>query len=182
MSLHPTTQRLVLRSPVLADIAVFVSLLGDYEVAKNMAPIPHPYTDTLFREFLVRTDAARRDGTDFNMAVTRAMDGAFLGMVSVHRQGDASAELGYWYGRPYWGQGYATEAARPMLRFAFEDLDVAAVTSGWFEDNPASGHVLEKLGFEATGAARRRCVSRDREVTVNRMQLTRAQFARKKAA
>jgi len=183
MSFHPTTQRLILRAPTMTDMKVFVRLIGNYEVAKNLGPVPHPYNDTLFREFLVNADAQRRDGTDYNMAVTRAMDGAFLGMVSVHRHvTDPTVELGYWYGRSYWGQGYATEGARPMLRFAFEDLGVEAVTSGFFVDNPNSGRVLEKLGFSAVGTKQRYCVSRRSEVTVSRVLLTKEQFARKKAA
>jgi ribosomal-protein-alanine N-acetyltransferase len=183
MSFHPTTQRLILRAPMMTDMKVFVPLLGDWEVARNLGPVPYPYTDTLFREYLARTDAERRDGTDYNMAVTRALDGAFIGVVSVHRHAtDPTVELGYWYGRPYWGQGYATEAARPLLRFAFEDLGVEAVTSGFFIDNPNSGRVLEKLGFTATGTKQRHCVSRGCEVTVHRVLLTKEQFARKKAA
>jgi ribosomal-protein-alanine N-acetyltransferase len=183
MSFHPTTQRLILRAPMMSDMKVFVRLLNDYEVVKNLQQVPYPYTDAHFREYLARTDAERRDGTDFNMAVTRAMDGAFLGLVSVHRhQTDATASIGYWYGRPYWGQGYATEAAQPMLRFAFEDLGAVAVTSGFFADNPNSGHVLEKLGFTAAGTKQLPCVSRGCDVTSNRVLLTKEQFARKKAA
>ncbi|HXC56772.1 MAG TPA: GNAT family N-acetyltransferase [Rhizomicrobium sp.] len=182
MSFHPTTQRLILRAPMMTDKSVFVTLLDDYEVARNLGPVPHPYTDTLFREFLVRSDAERREGTDFNFAVTRAMDGAFMGMCSVHAGEDGDWELGYWYGRPYWGQGYASEAAGPVMRFAFDDMGAARLTSGWFFDNPASGRVLEKLGFTPTGTIKRNCVSRGCEVVSNRVQLTREQFARKKAA
>ena len=183
MSFHPTTQRLILRAPMMTDMKVFVRLLNDYEVVKNLTPVEHPYTDDLFRAYLELTDRERRAGTDFNMAVTRAMDGAFLGLVSVHRHPtEPTVSIGYWYGRPYWGQGYATEAARPMLRFAFEDLGAEAVTSGFFVDNPASGHVLEKLGFTLVGQEPRHCVSRNCEVVSNRVLLTKEQFARKKAA
>ena len=183
MSFHPTPQRLILRAPTMTDKAVFVRLLNDYEVTKNLGPVEHPYTDDLFREYLERTDRERRAGTDFNMAVTRAMDGAFLGLVSVHcNPTEPTVSIGYWYGRPYWGQGYATEAARPMLRFAFEDLGAEAMTSGFFVDNPNSGRVLEKLGFTVVGQEPRPCVSRNCEVLSNRVRLTKEQFARKKAA
>jgi len=182
MSFHPTTPRLVLRAPTLADMPVFVRLLNDYEVVKNLRPVPYPYTQTLFREFLVRADAERRNGTDFAFVVTRAMDGQLIGMCSTHKGADGAWEIGYWYGKPYWGQGYATEAARPVMRFAFEDMGAERLTAGWFEDNPASGHVLEKLGFAVTSAVRVFSVARNCEVTSNRVQLTREQFARKKAA
>jgi RimJ/RimL family protein N-acetyltransferase len=183
MSFHPTTQRLVLRAPTMTDMPVFVRLLNDYEVVKNLQVVEYPYNDDLFRAYLELTDKERRAGTDYTMAVTRAMDGAFLGIVSVHRHlTEPTVSIGYWYGRPHWGQGYATEAARPMLRFAFEDLGAEAVTSGFFVDNPGSGHVLEKLGFTLVGREPRHCVSRNCQVVSNRVLLTKEQFARKKAA
>ncbi len=182
MSFHPTTQRLVLRAPTMTDMPDFVRILGDYEVAKNLRLVPHPFTDTLFREALVRIDQERRDGTDFSFAVTRAMDGALIGMCAVNRLSGGAWEFGYWYGRPYWGQGYATEAARPVMRFAFEDKGAERLTAGWFDDNPASGAVLHKLGFSITGVTRVPCAARGCEVLSNRVQLTREQFTRKKAA
>lgn len=182
MSFHPTTQRLILRAPTMTDRPDYVRLLGDYEVAKNMRPVPHPYTDTLFREFLARTDHERREGTDFNFAVTRAMDGALIGGCGVHKGEQGGWEIGYWYGRPYWGQGYATEAARPVMRFAFDDLGAERLTAGWFDDNPASGAVLHKLGFTVTGTTRVKSVARGAEVLSNRVLLSREQYVRKKAA
>ncbi|HEY0106726.1 MAG TPA: GNAT family N-acetyltransferase [Rhizomicrobium sp.] len=182
MSFHPTTQRLVLRAPTMTDMPAFVALLNDYEVAKNLRPVPHPFTDTLFREFLAQSDQRRRDGTDYNFAVTRAMDGAFIGLCAIER-GEAGAwELGYWYGRPYWGQGYATEAAWPVMRFAFGEIGAERLIAAWFDDNPASGQVLHKLGFVITGVTRARSLARGCEVHANQVQLTKEQFARKKAA
>ncbi len=182
MSFHPTTPRLILRAPTMTDMPAFVRLLGDYEVAKNLRAVPHPYNGTLFREFLVQSDQRRRDGTDYNFAVTRAMDGALIGLCAVERGAAGTWEFGYWYGRPYWGQGYATEAAWPVLRFAFEDIGAERLAAGWFDDNPASGTVLYKLGFAVTGVTRGKSLARGCEVLSNRVQLTREQFARKKAA
>ncbi len=68
------------------------------------------------------------------------------------------------------------------MRFAFEDKGAERLTAGWFDDNPASGAVLHKLGFAVAGVARVRCLARGGEVLSNRVQLTREQFARKKAA
>jgi 8-oxo-dGTP diphosphatase len=182
MSFHPTTQRLILRAPTMTDMPAFVAILNDYDVAKNLRLVPHPFTDTLFREALARRDRQRQDGTDYNFAVTRAMDGALIGLCSVERVDSGAWEFGYWYGKQYWGQGYATEAAWPVMRLAFEDMGAERLTAGWFDDNPASGAVLHKLGFSVTGVARVHCVARGCEVLSNRVQLTKAQFARKKAA
>lgn len=56
-------------------------------------------------------------------------------------------ELGYWIGRPYWGQGLIPEAATVLLRHAFEDLHMRAVWCGYYEGNEKSKRVQEKLGF-----------------------------------
>jgi RimJ/RimL family protein N-acetyltransferase len=182
MSFHPTTQRLVLRALMLSDMPACVAILNDYDVAKNVAQVPHPFTDTLFREALVRIDRERCDRTGSFFAVTRAMDGALIGACAVDRIAGGVWDFGYWYGKPYWRQGYATEAAWPVMRLAFEDLGAELLVAGWFFDNPASGRVLEKLGFAATGVMPRHCVARGGEVLSNRVQLTKDQFARKKAA
>lgn len=56
-------------------------------------------------------------------------------------------ELGYWIGKPFWGQGLIPEASRELLRHAFEDLGMAAVWCGYYEGNEKSRRVQEKLGF-----------------------------------
>lgn len=56
-------------------------------------------------------------------------------------------ELGYWIGRPYWGQGIIPEAGRELLRHAFEDLGIRAVWCGYYEGNTKSRRVQDKLGF-----------------------------------
>ena len=182
MSFHPTTQRLILRAPMLSDQPDFVAILNDFDVAKNLQQVPHPFTEALFRESLARSDQERRAGTVYSFAVTRAMDGALIGMCSSERAENGAWEVGYWYGKPYWGQGYATEAAWPVMRFTFDDMGADRLSAGWFDDNPASGTVLHKLGFAITGVARVRCLARGCEVLSNQVQLTREQFARKKAA
>ena len=182
MSFHPTTQRLILRAPMLSDTHDVVGILNDFDVAKNLASVPVPFTEEHFLARLVEIERDRRAGAAFLFAVTRAMDGAFIGMCGVERLEVNVWEFGYWYGKPYWRQGYATEAARAVMRFAFDDLGAVLLTAGWFVDNPESGRVLEKLGFVGTGTMQRHCVSRGAEVTSNRMLLTRDEFARKKAA
>ncbi|MEI9997048.1 MAG: GNAT family N-acetyltransferase [Rhizomicrobium sp.] len=182
MSFHPTTQRLILRAPMMADTTAIVAILGDYEVAKNLAQVPHPFMERDFHDALQRDAAEREKGDCHRFAVTRAMDGALIGLCAVERIAGGIWDFGYWYGRPYWGQGYATEAGRPILRFAFDDLGAEMLMAGWFFDNPASGRVLEKLGFETVGTMQRNCVARGCEVLSNRVLLTAEQFARKKAA
>ncbi len=57
-------------------------------------------------------------------------------------------ELGYWIGKPFWGQGFVPEASRELLRYAFENLDMNRIWCAYFEGNAKSRRVQEKLGFE----------------------------------
>ncbi len=66
-------------------------------------------------------------------------------------EGISRAELGYWIGRPYWGRGYATAAARAAIDLAFRDLRVERLTAMCLETNAASWRILEKVGFHFTG-------------------------------
>jgi hypothetical protein len=71
--------------------------------------------------------------------------------IGLHRDDHGAVELGYWIARPYWGLGFATEAGRAVVDLAQESLRLDRLVAGHFLDNPASGHVLRKLGFVATG-------------------------------
>jgi len=75
-----------------------------------------------------------------------------IGSIGLHFHSDLAekddeAELGYWLGVPWWGRGIVPEAAREVLRHAFEDLDLARVWCGYFDGNEKSKRVQEKLGF-----------------------------------
>ena len=79
--------------------------------------------------------------------------------------------MGYWIGRPYWGQGYATEAATAALAWAGAGWGKRLVVSGHFADNPASGRVLEKAGFLYTGVVEPRHSKARGEAAATRMMV-----------
>ena len=79
-----------------------------------------------------------------------------VGGVALRRRHGDEAELNYWIARPCWGLGFATEAGQAMIDMARNGLRLKMLSSGHFPDNPASGRVLEKLGFRATGATEKR--------------------------
>ncbi len=60
---------------------------------------------------------------------------------------DDECELGYWLGKPFWGRGYMPEAAREMIRHAFEDLAMTTIWCGYYDGNTKSKRVQEKCGF-----------------------------------
>lgn len=82
-------------------------------------------------------------------------DGLFIGFIGFEINHWAnSAELGYWLGKPYWNRGYATEAARAMVEYGFEELELNRIQARHMEHNPASGRVMEKIGMKYEGTLR----------------------------
>ena len=81
-------------------------------------------------------------------------DGTPIGSIGLHLNGstdmtdrDDECELGYWIGKPYWGQGLIPEASRALMRYAFEELGMRAVWCGYYDGNEKSRKVQTKLGF-----------------------------------
>ena len=174
------TGRLLLRPLEAGDAPAITGLIGDYDVTKNLSRSPHPYRESDAHEFLERVSRSRASGEGFVFVILRKADGVFMGTIGLDLR-NGRFELGYWLGKPFWGLGFTTEAARKLLSFAFRELKAMEVTAGWFYDNPASGRVLEKLGFKPCGGEMIECRARGESVYCNRMTLTREDFGRKKA-
>jgi [ribosomal protein S5]-alanine N-acetyltransferase len=176
------TERLLLRKPQRNDIPAIVTQLGDWDVAKTLGRVPHPYSDDDASEFFDRMETRATEQPDLTFGVTLKAGGTYIGGCGVHLRENEEFELGYWIGKPHWGHGYATEAAGAVTRAAFALFALERLTAGWFEDNPASGRVLEKLGFVPDGEEMRECRARGCEVRCHAMLLTREVFAGKHAA
>jgi RimJ/RimL family protein N-acetyltransferase len=100
------------------------------------------------------------EGTGTRVAVDRLPDEAFIGWCSLNRWNPdhRTASLGYCFDAAAWGHGYATEAARALLGWAFDTLDLNRVQALTDTRNTASARVLEKLGFVREGRLREDCV------------------------
>jgi len=176
------TERLLLRPPEICDVPTIVALIGDYDVAKNLSRVPHPYAEKDAHEWLAHAAGGLAKGTDYSFSIIRKEDGAHIGGTGLHlREGDTN-EFGYWLGKPHWGNGYATEVARRIVEFAFWEFDQANVWAGWYHDNPASGRVLEKIGCVPDGQDTRFCPSRGHDVLCNLVTMSRADYRARKAA
>ena len=155
------TARLKLRPYGEADIAELLPLIGWQEVAATTLRIAHPYTEKDARDFL----ALAQEPGKIWLAITLRSDGRQIGGVGLRVDDQHQhAELGYWLGTQYWGQGYATEAAREMLRYGFADLHLHRVFASHFKHNPVSGKVLMKLGMRHEGCQRQHLRKWDRFV------------------
>lgn len=153
MKTDPTleTLRLKLRPYSEADIGELLPLIGTREVAATTLRISHPYTEKDARAFLALTQHPDK----IWLAITLRDDGRQIGGVGLRLdEPHQHAELGYWLGVPYWGKGYATEAARGMLRYGFEDLGLHRIFASHFKHNVSSGRILKKLGMRYEGCQR----------------------------
>jgi RimJ/RimL family protein N-acetyltransferase len=148
--INPTLQtgRLLLRAYVLDDAPELARLAGAREVAATTLRIPHPYSVAEAEAFIQSQGA----NEDVRLAIVLRENSALLGGIGLRLQKEhRRAELGYWIGVPYWGKGYATEAARAVLRYGFEGLKLHRIRASHFTNNTASGRVLRKIGMKHEG-------------------------------
>jgi len=153
MNSPPTleTERLRIRPYSEADIPELLPLVGERAVAATTFRIAHPYTEQDARSFL----ELAKQSDKLWLAITLRSEGQQIGGIGLRiEQQHQHAELGYWLGLPYWGQGYATEASREMIRYGFEQLGLNRIFATHFKHNPASGRVLKKIGMQYEGCQR----------------------------
>ncbi|HZQ18981.1 MAG TPA: GNAT family protein [Terriglobales bacterium] len=174
MSFFLETPRLILREYADADIPKLVSLIGAPEVAATTLRIPHPYEEKHAREFL--SSIAKEN--ELRLGISLQNDGRLIGGIGLHPQMQhRRAELGYWIGVPFWGNGYATEAAREVVRYGFEHLKLQRIFAGHFEGNGASRSVLLKLGMRYEGCARQSVVKSGKSIDVHVYAILREEYA-----
>ena len=158
MAERPTlkTERLILRPFMLADAPEVQRLAGDRDIASMVVTIPHPYEDGM-AEAWIGTHQERFDkGELVNFAITHSEQGYLIGSVGLQIAKEFDrAELGYWIGKPYWNQGYCTEAAHAAVRYGFEVLGLNRINARHITRNPASGRVMQKLGMKHEGCLRK---------------------------
>jgi len=171
------TRRLFLRPAWAQDARAIVDAIACWDIVRNLARVPWPYAMADAEGFLARCPSMPAAPSFLIFARTDA-DPVLVGGIGLARDDSDEVELGYWIARAHWGCGYATEAGRAVVELAFDGLRLPELTAGHFIDNPASGGVLRKLGFAATGEVRPTpCRSRGGEVPAARYALTRAAWA-----
>lgn len=146
------TRRLVLRPPLMEDAPQIAARIGVKEIAWNLGRVPHPYAISDAEDWLQHVPTKWDQDTAYVLAMTLQGEGV-IGCVSLRLMPMDVWEVGYWLGKPWWGQGYTTEAATALMDWAERDMSISRFSSGHFTDNPASGRVLRKLGFTPVGEA-----------------------------
>jgi len=147
------TERLLLRPGWAEDAPALRQAIADEMVVRNLAVAPWPYSLRDAEAFL----AAPRDPGLPSMLIFERTDGepVLVGSCGLGRRASGRIELGYWIARPFWGRGFATEAGEALVAMA-RALGLDRLEASHFLDNPASGRVLEKLGFKPTGLSAER--------------------------
>jgi RimJ/RimL family protein N-acetyltransferase len=176
------TERLVLRAPRLEDATAIATLAADRRIAENTLRIPHPYTVPDAQAFL---DSVNTPGGEIVYLITTRdlprdlglLDETVIGACGIARLDGREPEIGYWLGVPFWGKGYATEAARALIDHAFTDLGYEHLLAGARVSNPASRRVLEKCGFQWTGVGLYRIRAIRSSAPVDRFRLDRRLWA-----
>jgi RimJ/RimL family protein N-acetyltransferase len=158
MAEHPVleTERLILRPFTLADAPAVQRLVGDRDIASTTLSIPHPYENGMAEEWIGTQEQKFELGESVGFAIVHGKESNLIGAIdlwAINRQHE-KAEIGYWIGRPYWNQGYCTEAARAVLRYGFEILGLNRIYATHFTRNPASGRVMQKIGMKHEGHLR----------------------------
>jgi RimJ/RimL family protein N-acetyltransferase len=157
------TERLLLRPGWAEDAPALSRAIGEEEVVRNLSRAPWPYALGDAERFLSMPQKPCRP----HLLVFLRDCARLIGGVGLNDTDRADqAELGYWLAREQWGQGYATEAARALVAMADESLRLPQLQAAHALDNPASGRVLQKLGFRPAGAGTMHSAARGTEMPV----------------
>jgi RimJ/RimL family protein N-acetyltransferase len=170
------TARLVLRAPRLGDAKAVAVLANDRRIAENTTRIPHPYRLADAEDFIAAANFGNE--TVFVIALRNGQKHEqVIGACGFNQVDRHPPEIGYWLGVKYWGKGYGTEAAHALIDHIFTDLDCEAVQAAARVTNPASRRVLEKCGFQWTGAGLLRVRALASSVPIDRFRLDRRLWA-----
>ncbi|MGE8322028.1 MAG: GNAT family N-acetyltransferase [Pseudomonas sp.] len=151
--MQPTlhTPQLQLRPLAQRDASAIERLLQDREIAQMTSLIPFPYPPGLAGIWIGQHPQlwATREGAVWGICCRT--EGTLMGVISLRGLGGATPELGYWLGKPFWGNGHATQAARRVCRYAIDELQIHALVASCLHRNIASAKVLNRVGFQVLG-------------------------------
>jgi RimJ/RimL family protein N-acetyltransferase len=147
------TARLELRPTEPADAPRLSEIQSDWNVTRMLRLAPWPPDPAAMAQWVAGHPNEWREGTAYRFAVI--LDGRLVGQTDVDDINGPDGEIGYWFEASAWGTGIATEAAGALVRFALQELGLTRLRAGHAGDNPASGKVLEKLGFREVETAMR---------------------------
>jgi [ribosomal protein S5]-alanine N-acetyltransferase len=145
------TERLRLRPYRPDDASRIKKLAGERDLAEMTRTIPHPYPDGAAEQWIQQQALSWQDGSSVTFAVTLRNKDETIGTVGLFNRQGHEAEIGYWIGIPYQGEGYCTEAVEALIGFGIAELGITRFYASHLKRNPASGAVLRNAGLRKKG-------------------------------
>lgn len=145
------TDRLILRPFTIDDATRVQELAGKKDIAKTTLNVPHPYPIEAAEQWIKTHPEMIKNGM-FPFGIVLKAEDILIGTMTIrindtHKKG----ELAYWVGKEYWGNGYATEAAKEVVRYGFENLNLNRIWAKAMSKNPASSKVMMNVGMKKEG-------------------------------
>lgn len=171
------TERLELSEVLLKDIPLITQYANNTRIAAMTLNIPYPYTEKDAHLWLNIAQKGAQSGRHLILALRHKATGAFMGGVDlVVTSRHNRAELAYWLGEPFWGQGFMTEAVSKMMEYAFEELQIQKVYAVCFDFNIGSSAVMQKAGLKYEGMMKDHMKKGDKYITTVQYGLTRDDY------
>ncbi|WP_340003026.1 GNAT family N-acetyltransferase [Oceanobacillus sp. FSL K6-0127] len=149
------TNRLLLRLFNESDVPEVTRLCNNYNLYKNTLYLPYPYSIEDALSWIENHLENFNDNKLYEFAITDNVTGKLYGAIALtNNQRFENGEIAYWVGEEYWGYGYATEASKAILEFAFIEKQYHKLFARCFASNIASSRVIEKLGMKKEGVLR----------------------------
>lgn len=139
------TERLVLRPTRFSDAQRFAEIQSNWNVTRMLRMAAWPADSGEMAAWVAEHPGEWAAGTAYRFAVEH--EGRVIGLCDLDEIEGDQGDLGYWYDEAAWGQGFASEAARSVVRFGLETAGLARLNSGHAVENTASGKILIGLGF-----------------------------------
>ena len=147
-----TTERLALRPFEMSDAKRVSELCNNFNIFKSTLTLPYPYPIESALAWIPTHEENFTNDKLYEFAVTDKSTGELFGAISIsNNQRHKNGQIAYWIGEEYWGNGYATEALKALIDFAFTEKGYNKVWGGFFASNPSSGKVMQKAGMIKEG-------------------------------
>lgn len=168
---------ILMRPFTLEDAKVVSELCNNYNIYKNTLVIPYPYSEEDGIDWIQYQIENFDPDRELNFAIIDKTTSELVGCVGlICSQIHLRCEIGYWIGEKYWGNGYATEAAKAAIAYVFEIMGYNKVYAKHFTTNPSSGKVMEKAGMKYEGTEREHYIKNGDYIDVASYSILRKEY------
>ncbi len=172
-----STERLILRKISAPDIPKIVEYAGNIGVAETTLNIPHPYSEKDAKFWINIATKGFKEKSQYTFGIELIASKEFIGGIGlIINQHSNRAELGYWIAKPFWNQGFATEATKAILTFGFNLLNLNKIYATHLANNPSSGKVMIKNNMIKEGVLKDHILKGNRYQSMVQYGLTHSEF------